>query len=165
MSDDNRLWAFALNIYSDPEVAAACLQLQDEFGLSVNRLLFALWLAREQRQLGRLQLDDRQLADWHDSVLLPLRQLRYRVREQREQQSLDKQGFNSCYQQLKQAELEAERVELDRLYQLADDCRVSTHDLSDLARSNIKVCLMHRNVGNSEGLEALLEILIIKLKP
>ena len=164
MSDDNRLWDFALKIYSDPQVEAVCMQLQDGYGLSVNRLLFALWLAREKRQLGFQQLADRRLSEWHDTVLLPLRQLRYRVREQRQQQSLDKQGFNSCYQQLKQAELEAERVELDRLYQLADDCRVSTHDLSDLARSNIKVCLKHSNAQNSEGLEALLEILIIKLK-
>lgn len=164
MSDDNRLWDFALKIYSDPQVESVCLQLQDDYGLSVNKLLFALWLAREQRQLGCQQLADRQLSEWHDTVLLPLRQLRYRVREQRGK-ILDQQNQGSCYQQLKQAELEAERVELDRLYQLADDCRVSMHDLSGLARSNIKVCLKHHNVENSEGLEALLDILIVKLKP
>ncbi|WP_432471284.1 TIGR02444 family protein [Amphritea sp. HPY] len=165
MSDDNRLWDFALKIYSDPEVAATCLRLQDDFGLSVNRLLFAIWLAREKRLLGGQLLDDRQLSEWHDSVLLPLRQLRYRVREQRQQQSLDKQGFNNCYQQFKQAELEAERVELNRLYQLADDCCASERDLSDLARSNLRACLQHRNIKPSASLEALLEMLIIKLKP
>lgn len=104
--------------------------------MSVNRLLLCCWLGQTGR---RLQPDQLTEADqWRESVLEPLRTLRYRVRSMRDDADLDE-----CYQQLKQAELAAEQVELQRLWQ---GCvHWSTADKESeplmLARENIDIYL------------------------
>ncbi len=49
MNEDNEFWDYAIKVYSDPEIAEVCQALQNRFQLSVNRLLFALWLAEQGR--------------------------------------------------------------------------------------------------------------------
>jgi len=78
LSPSQPLWGFALAFYAQPQVADACLQLQDEYQANVCLLIGLRWLdVREQR------LDDGQLAalnehikTWTDTVILPLRSLR-----------------------------------------------------------------------------------------
>ncbi|RTE64436.1 TIGR02444 family protein [Amphritea opalescens] len=116
MLDNNVFWHFAVQIYSTPEVADLCLTLQNRYQLSVNDLLFGLWLAREGKQLPP-QLDDQQVQQWRSRTLEPLRKLRYDLRQSK--QSEDQQ---CCYEAMKQAELSAEKVEIGLLYDLRDLC-------------------------------------------
>ena len=44
-------WAFALAIYAKPDVAEACLALQDEAGVDVMMLLTTTFAAVKQRLL------------------------------------------------------------------------------------------------------------------
>lgn len=127
---DDPLWRYAVGLYSQPECAELCLQLQDEYGLSINRLLFALWLADQQRGYPAEAL--LQEADqWQREQLKPLRELRYSLRGQTESNNEER-----CYELLKQAELAAEKVELERLQQCMIDCP-ETGLMEELALENI----------------------------
>jgi len=79
---DNPLWDFSERTYARDGVATACLSLQDEFGLDVNLLLYAAWLACAGRRLTVAHLTDLEarVGDWRERVIKPLRALRRRLR-------------------------------------------------------------------------------------
>ena len=77
-SEQNPFWAFSLRHYATPGVAGICLTLQDKAELSVNILLFALWLAERGRELDMIPLKQSEaLRQCNEQVLLPLRSARY----------------------------------------------------------------------------------------
>ena len=45
-------WRFSLRFYRQPEVADACITLQEQAGVDVNLLLFLLWHAIHKRALS-----------------------------------------------------------------------------------------------------------------
>lgn len=112
------LWNFAVQLYARPGVESACLELQDS-GCDVCLLLAGAWL--EQR--GIPCRDDylqalRDLAQpWQQNVVMPLRQAR---RQWRTVASQDVE-LTTLREQLKQLELEAERLLLKRLEALTKD--------------------------------------------
>lgn len=114
---DTPLWHYALKLYSQPGVESAALTLQ-QTGLSINRLLFACWLAREGLELdpGYLQGD---ALEWQQTLTHPLRTLRYRVRGQKT--ALPE--LEGCYRKLREAELAAEQVELWLLWRQVERCQ------------------------------------------
>ncbi|WP_428036913.1 TIGR02444 family protein [Amphritea sp.] len=116
MSENNAFWNYALQLYSTPETAELCLLLQNDYQLSVNYLLFALWLAHQGKELPA-SLDDQHVRQWRTRMLEPLRQLRYQLRHSKQ----SPQEYE-CYEQLKNAELAAERVESGLLYDLTEHC-------------------------------------------
>lgn len=110
MPDTNPFWNFSLQLYRQPGVAQACLELQASAGVDVNLLLLSSWygwrgLALKAASLGAA---DEMVAGWRAAVVLPVRQLRQALRAPAE--------ANSVYELLKQAELEAERVQQLQLY-------------------------------------------------
>lgn len=105
------LWRFAVDRYAQPQVQQHCLQLQDAHGLSVNWLLWLLWLEAQGRQatpalLDRAEADTGRL---RRQFIEPLRQMR---------RSLDQQDEAPLRRQLGRVELTAERLELRRLQRL-----------------------------------------------
>lgn len=115
-----RLWDFALTAYRQPEIEQLCLGLQNHWGANVNLLLWARWL-----ELRNIELDDlriwqakAQVRDWDEGVVKPLRTLRQRIKSQFTQ---DTQRLEGARQAVKVAELEAEKVELVWLEELAND--------------------------------------------
>src|SRR5260221_9331531 len=75
----DEFWAFSLDLYAHPDVAAACLRLQDEQGLDVNLLLLCCWLARSGRgRLGEgdLAAAEARAAPWRRDIIGPLRAVR-----------------------------------------------------------------------------------------
>jgi uncharacterized protein (TIGR02444 family) len=75
---ENPLWAYSLAHYRRNGVEKLCLQLQDEFGLDVNLLLYAAWLASQRQTLTAEHLEAIAAAtgDWRREVVQPLRELR-----------------------------------------------------------------------------------------
>ena len=63
-------WEFSLAHYELDDVPQACLALQDEFGLDVNLLLYAAWLAGMDRclTLEHLKGMDATIAPWRTRV-------------------------------------------------------------------------------------------------
>ncbi|MCF8467881.1 MAG: TIGR02444 family protein [Sneathiella sp.] len=75
----SQLWDFAVKLYNNSDVSAACLRLQDRRGLDVNLLLFCVWAAAS----GRGRLSDQELVAgidaarvWQAEVVAPLRHVR-----------------------------------------------------------------------------------------
>ena len=110
MADTNPFWEFSLELYGKAGVAPACLELQDNSGVDVNLLLFCCWRASEACELGRQELETLAAASssWREEVLLPIRDLRVRLR--------GRSGVEGCRDYLKQAELEAERLQQQIIY-------------------------------------------------
>lgn len=106
--EQNPLWDYALACYSKPGVQQSALRLQDEFGLDVLLLLADRWLAtQEQGWPVDAQQSLQTYFAWRDDMVVPLRTLRQR---------LDK-STQPLREQLLTAELSAERMAMDYLYQ------------------------------------------------
>jgi len=102
-------WPFATDLYGRPGVAQACLWLQDNAGLDVVMVLFCCWLGRSRGAVepeGFAALLDG-ARQWSAGLVTPLRQGR---RWYREQTVATFDG--ACYNQLKAAELAAERAQM-----------------------------------------------------
>lgn len=77
-------WRFVLALYARPDVAPACLRLQDELGVDVTVLLHVVWLhcahglAADPAALQALDLSVRA---WRREVVEPLRRMRRSLKE------------------------------------------------------------------------------------
>jgi uncharacterized protein (TIGR02444 family) len=78
MQDTASLWSFSLEFYSQPDIAHACLDLQDRFGADVNILLFGLWQASRGRRLSDSDIRNviELVGAWQENVVWPLRTVR-----------------------------------------------------------------------------------------
>jgi len=132
----NPFWDFSLKRYAKTPVQQQCLQLQEDAGANVNVVLFALWLASENRLFDHdLVLHHAEFLCWHEQVIVPLRQARFGVKQS---------GLSdSLYKAVKQSELDAERVEQDILYSLLPQFSVASGELSlqQLAVWNLRAYL------------------------
>lgn len=74
-------WTFSLDFYERPNVAKACLSLQDRRGADVNLLLLSAYLASKGHVLDEthLSIADGMTAGWRAAVLQQLRQIRRRL--------------------------------------------------------------------------------------
>ncbi|MGE7959799.1 TIGR02444 family protein [Pseudomonas sp. NPDC089530] len=126
MSPD--LWNFTLKTYARPGVEEACLALQAA-GANVCLLLCAAWLGSRGVACNPQRLQQlRSLGQpWHDTIIVPLRQLRTQWRPAA---SADPQ-LAVLREQVKALELEAERQLLLRLETLAGEW--SESEAPDLA--------------------------------
>ena len=103
-----KLWEWAVAAYDRPEVADACLKLQDSYGQNVPFLLWALWARPDQATLKQ----GRQIAkDWDRTVTWPLRAIRRELKGSAPHEELRAD--------IKAAELKAERALLEALEPLA----------------------------------------------
>lgn len=104
-------WEFGLAFYCKPQVATALLSLQDRRTADVNMLLAICWLATLGYQLppASLQTIDAAVAPWRDKVVVPLRQVRRRIKADfaEELSKIDQQSLRHT---LLGAELDCERV-------------------------------------------------------
>lgn len=106
----NPLWDYASKLYGLEGVAPACLALQDRFGVDVNLLLYAAWLAHSDQKLSAEHLAalDASIAEWRHQVLAPLRGVRRQLH--------GNEDVADLYDGVKALELRAERAQLDRMY-------------------------------------------------
>jgi len=99
----NSFWDYSLMAYAAPGVAGACLQAQDRFGLDVNLLLYAAWLADVGKplQADHLASMEEAIVQWRRRAVLPLRRVRRDLKELEDAAALR--------DQVKALELAAER--------------------------------------------------------
>jgi uncharacterized protein (TIGR02444 family) len=109
---DGPHWRFALALYAQPGAADACLLLQDRFGVDVNILLFAMFVATE-RSMAVASADvesmDTAVKAWRSQAVVPLRAIRRRLK-----QPLDHVAgayAEALRMQVKSVELSAEQIE------------------------------------------------------
>jgi uncharacterized protein (TIGR02444 family) len=112
-------WHFSLGFYRRPEVADACIRLQDEAGVDVNLLFFLLWQASLQRRLSPADVAavDGKVAEWRQTAVIPLRALRRALKSP--PAMIDAGTAEMFRTRIKGLELEAERLQQEALYDLA----------------------------------------------
>lgn len=102
---DSPLWQFAIQFYQKGKNAPNLLALQEREGLWINHWLATLWAAKAGCQLP--SQPDALLLQWHEQVVLPVREMRQAMRA------------STLYASLLDMELEKERVELAHWFRLA----------------------------------------------
>jgi uncharacterized protein (TIGR02444 family) len=132
-------WRFSLQFYRQGAVADACIALQEDAGVDVNLLLFLLWLAGKQRQLAAVEIAalDQRVRDWRDSTVKPLRAIR---RDLKTAPDLVAAPLAEAFRtRIKAAELEAERLQQEAMYEIASAAPLGLEADSGLAaaRANL----------------------------
>jgi uncharacterized protein (TIGR02444 family) len=118
--NESELWTFSLTVYSDPAVQKECLDLQDEFGIDVNLLLFCAFVGAVS---GAVLSDEamKEAADvvgaWHRDVVGRLRQARRALKPFATETSAIASPARSLRTAVKALELDAERIEQAMLEQ------------------------------------------------
>ncbi len=72
-------WNFSLRIYAQPAAKEALLELQNQYGLNVNILLYCCWIALvQQGQLSQPEIKHLSISThlWHENIVTNLRLLR-----------------------------------------------------------------------------------------
>jgi len=116
-------WRFSVKFYAVPGVAPACIELQDRAKVDVNVLFFLLWTATQKRALGKPEVAelDRMVGAWRDLTVIPLREMRRALKSPPPVMAPDvAEGFRT---RIKQVELEAERLQQEAMYDLAQSGR------------------------------------------
>lgn len=148
------LWDFSLRLYARAGVADACLRLQDEHGVNVNVLFWCIWLEWRGIALdaARLRSAQKSIHAWDQHYVVPLRQLRRRMKA--EFGTADA-GIELVRQQIKQAELLAEKQLqslLETLVQAWDNTLSATPSTDG---KNLHFYLQQLNVADSEIVKLL----------
>jgi uncharacterized protein (TIGR02444 family) len=136
---DGDLWGFSLAFYRNPGVAKSLLALQDDAGIDINLLLFALWVGlsgRGRLDTGGLHRSRQAVRSLSIAVIAPLRDLRRRLK------SYPDADIQSLRERIKALEIEAEHAAQNRLAQLARPvtAAASGQRLAD-AESNLDIVL------------------------
>jgi uncharacterized protein (TIGR02444 family) len=129
MQDSTAFWQFSVALYAAPGVSHACIQLQDQWQANVNLMLWLVWLEQRNQSVEGdvITQAEAAIAPWHTQTLQPLRELRRHLGSQRSTPNHD----NSCpvkdelYQQLKAAELLAEKIQQRTLVELSSQLSFS----------------------------------------
>lgn len=146
---NNPLWDYSIATYRQEGVAPACLVLQDTFGLDVNMLFYAAWLAQSGLRLSRDHLTGMEalITDWRSDMVKPLRALRIRCRETPYAESIR--------DEIKRLELRAERQQQDMMYDYYGKFSGLSWAVQPL-RENLAVVASYSG-GEGEGLSVAIE--------
>jgi uncharacterized protein (TIGR02444 family) len=139
LPQNSPFWEFSLAFYVMPRVEPACIALQDEAGVDVNILLFLLWNATQGRSMSEADVSelDRAVSAWRNTSVIPLRGMRRALKIALP--IVDRHTTEGFRNRIKEAELEAERLEQAALYALAQTGRYGKPGLAalDAAQASI----------------------------
>jgi uncharacterized protein (TIGR02444 family) len=112
-------WLFSVRLYGLPGVAPACIALQDEAGVDVNVLFFLLWNATQHRALSVADVSqiEQAIGPWRDMAVVPIRNVRRALKSPPPVMAPD--AAEGLRNRVKAVELEAERLQQEALYRLA----------------------------------------------
>ena len=135
-SQGSPFWRFSLQFYRLPNVADACIELQEEAGVDVNLLLFLLWHARQRRRFSKADVAalEAKIAAWRDVTVIPLRSVRRALKSP--PALVEASSAEAFRNRIKAVELEAERLQQEAMYALAP-LGVEAGDPNEAAAGNI----------------------------
>jgi len=136
---DHPFWQFSLRVYAVPEAAAECLHLQRARSVNVNVLLFCSWIGVSRRialDAADIGLIESEIHGWHTFIVLPLREIRDRLKSSPEMQH---QQVQALRHQILANELYAEQVEQALIFQQAErlPMRLGSGTARDIVAGNI----------------------------
>ena len=158
MQDDS-LWEYSLAVYGRRGVEPLLLQLQDDYGMDINLLLAACWLAGAGRELAEPKLSEalRESEPWNAGCIGPLRSARRFLK--------GVPGREAFRERLKALELEAEQLQQQTLCTILRDSPVTSdkEGFGSLALKNIRGYAARRRGGKWLEMATVVEALVALL--
>lgn len=113
-------WDFVARLYAAPDVAPACLDLQERHGIDVTFMLFCLWRGSvDAKPLGQhMPVLAAAAQEWHETVVLPVRAARRKLKTGTGSSQLPE--AKALYKTVLAAEIDCEHGELLMLADRAD---------------------------------------------
>lgn len=140
LPDSDTFRQFCLTLYAAEGVEAACLDLQDKFGLDVTLILLCCWVGQHGVRLSTESLAqaEQSVKPWRETAIDPIRALRRRLKDA--VGPIDPDRAKAVRDLIKQAELAAEFVQMDHLVILLEhlpgrDARMA--DRAGIVRGNL----------------------------
>ncbi|WP_200911749.1 TIGR02444 family protein [Mesorhizobium sp. 1M-11] len=123
------LWAFMLGVYARPDVAPACLRLQDAHGLDIPLMLAVLYggVCGRVPDPEQIRAFDENCRVWRETAIRPLREVRRAMKSHDWLASQPRALL--LRERVKAAELEAERVEADVLERMLGDISLGSRQI------------------------------------
>ncbi len=117
-------WQFSIKFYAVPGVADACIELQDKAQVDVNILFFLLWNATQGRAFNAADVTEieRQIGPWRELAVVPIRNIRRALKSP--PPVMEPAAAESLRTRIKAVELEAERLQQEALFGLAQTSRL-----------------------------------------
>lgn len=159
-------WQYSCRVYRAPAVSTSCLELQNQHGLDVNLLLFAVWYGCTRGPLPvSTQVAAQQFSRiWSKAVVRRLRKARTWLKHQALEMDsitpLARDGVLELREQIKAIELQSEHFQQDRLEALCETPRISL-DIAE--QRNAATENLHALLQPSEVLEQDLQKLLTAL--
>ena len=102
-----------------PGVADACIALQDQAKVDVNILFFLLWNATQGRAFNAADVTEieRRIGPWREIAVVPIRNIRRALKSP--PPVMEPDAAEGLRTRIKAVELEAERLQQEALYGLA----------------------------------------------
>ena len=112
-------WRFSVKFYGMAGVAPACIELQDQARVDVNVLLFLLWNATQGRALNADDVAkvESAIGPWREMTVVPIRNVRRALKSP--PPVMAPEAAEDLRTRIKAVELEAERLQQEALYGLA----------------------------------------------
>jgi len=117
-------WQFSIKFYAVPGVADACIELQDKAQVDVNILFYLLWNATQGRAFNAADITEieRQIGPWRELAVIPIRNIRRALKSP--PPVMEPAAAESLRTRIKAVELEAERLQQEALFGLAQTSRL-----------------------------------------
>jgi uncharacterized protein (TIGR02444 family) len=132
-------WQFSIKFYAVPGVADACIALQDQAKVDVNILFYLLWNASQGRAFNAADVTEieRRIGPWRDIAVVPIRDIRRALKTPPE--VMEPAAAEGLRTRIKAVELEAERLQQEALYGLAETSRLGrpSPSAADAAKDSI----------------------------
>jgi uncharacterized protein (TIGR02444 family) len=115
-------WAFMLDFYRRQDVPEACLVLQDEAGVDVVEMLMLVHAditLGKRLSGGEIEALRAATAGWREDAVLPLRAIRRKLKAAR--QDIAESAKEQLRTEIKKAELQAERLQVDFIARWLDN--------------------------------------------
>ena len=117
-------WQFSVKFYAVPGVAEACIALQDQAKVDVNILFYLLWNATQGRAFNAADVNEieRRIGPWREVAVVPVRNIRRALKSP--PPVVEPAAAEALRTRVKAVELEAERLQQEALYGLAETSRL-----------------------------------------
>ena len=112
-------WQFSVKFYAVPGVADACIALQDQAKVDVNILFYLLWNATQGRAFNAADVTEieHRIGPWREIAVVPIRNIRRALKSP--PPVVEPAAAEGLRTRIKAVELEAERLQQEALYGLA----------------------------------------------
>ena len=163
MSTSYGFWSFSNRVYQRDGVQAACLELQNEYGLDVNMLLYCCWFGGTYGEFSE-EVFERSLTtalNWSQNVVQPLRTVRTWLKlEILGGRVTENKSIDDFREEVKATELAAEKFQQNELERLVDNQSDNNFESLSASSANLKRYFNSCGVDITEDSRRLLAVIL-----